>query len=243
MAQTLLAGCSFVDRLAYRLNQDDWHINAQRYQVLASPGTGNQALSARTIYEVTQNSYDQVVVLWTGINRLDFPVSEELNKTYPENKPNTWIARCQVGSMVWFHSGGMLGLGTTDDGATPEVLKKFFRNQYVGTTSGSKYLTELTLLSIISTQAVLEKMNIPYQMGFIYDTQRMFDNEVFEHCHGVMYKDTPLYDAVDWKKFTRFESPYEWAKREGRLEKDGYHPTRNAMIDWFRLAMNIDLQT
>jgi hypothetical protein len=243
MERTLLVGCSFLDRLNYRFNHDDYHVNAQKYNVLASCGSGNQALSARTIYEVTQNDYDQVVVLWTGINRLDFPVSEELNKTYPESKPDTWIAKCQVGSMIWFHSGGMLGSGTTDDSVIPELLKKFFRNQYVGTTSGSKYLTELSLLSIVSTQSVLEKMNIPYQMGFIYDAQRAFDNEVFEHCHGTMYKNTPLYNAVDWTKFTKFESPYDWAKRSHRLELDNYHPTRNAMIDWFKLAMNIDLQT
>ena len=242
MTKTLLVGCSFVDRLAYRLNDDDYHINAKRYQVLSSPGSGNQALSARTIHEVTQNSYDQVVVLWTGINRLDVPISEELNKTYPENKPGTWIARCNIGSMVWFHSGGILGSGTTDDSLTPEFLKKFFRNQYMGTTSGSKYLSELTLLSIVSTQAVLEKLKIPYQMGFIYDALRPFDNEVFEHCHGIICKDTPLYNAVDWTKFTRYESPYDWARRAGRLEHDNYHPTRNAMIEWFRLAMNIDLQ-
>lgn len=243
MSQTLLIGCSFVGRLTYRLNDDDYHINAKRHRVLSSPGSGNQALSARTIYEVSQNSYDQVVVLWTGINRLDVSISEELNKTYPENKPGTWIARCNIGSMVWVHSGGILGSGTTDDSLTPDFLKQFFRNQYMGTESGSKYLSELSLLSIISTQAVLDRANIPYQMGFIYDTQRSMPGEQQEHSHGTMYKDTPLYRAVDWSKFTRFESPHEWAKRTNRLEQDGYHPTRNAMIDWFKLAMNIDLQT
>ena len=243
MTQTLLVGCSFLERLTYRLSNDDYHINAKKHTVLASAGSGNQAIAARTIYEISQNKYDQVVVIWSGINRLDFPVSEELNRTYPENKPNAWISRCHVGSMVWFHSGGMLGSGTGNLTATPEVIKKFFQAQYLGTTSGSQYLTELTLLSIISTQAVLYKAKIPYQMGFIYDTQRSIPGAQEEHSHGIMYKDTPLYSAVDWTKFTRFDSPYEWAKRQGRLEPDQYHPTRNAMIDWFQLAMNIDLQT
>lgn len=242
MPRTLLVGCSFLARLTYRLSDDDYHINAQRYRVLASPGSGNQALAARTIYEVTQNNYDQVIVLWSGINRLDFPVSQELQKTFPHTKENSWIACCPVGSMAWYHSGGIIGTGT-ETSATPESLKQFFRTQYLGTESGSKYLTELSLLGIISTQAVLDKANIPYQMGFIYDTQRNIPGEQEEHSHGIMYKDTPLYGAVDWTKFTRFDSPYEWAKRAGRLEQDNYHPTRNAMIDWFRLAMNIDLQT
>ena len=243
MSKTLLVGCSFLARLTYRLNDDDYHVAAGKYHVLASPGSGNQALSARTIYELSQNKYDQVVVLWSGINRLDFPVSKELNHTYPKNRPGNWIARCHVGSMVWFHSGGILGLGTCDTTTVPQEIKNFFQTQYLGTESGSKYLSEITLLSILSTQAVLDKAKTSYQMGFIYDTQRSMPGEQEEHSHGIMYKDTPLYNSVDWTKFTRFESPYEWAKQASRLEQDGYHPTRNAMIDWFKLAMNIDLQT
>ncbi len=242
MARTLLVGCSFLARLTYRLSEDDYHVNAQKYNVLASPGSGNQALAARTIYEVSQNSYDQVVVLWSGINRLDFPISQELQKTYPSNSEELWTACCSVGSMAWYHSGGICGSGTGES-ATPEPLRQFFRTQYLGTTSGSKYLTELSLLGVLSTQTVLDKMKIPYQMGFIYDTQKSIPIETEEHSHGLMYRDTPLYSAVDWAKFTRFESPYEWAKRNKRLENDNYHPTRNAMVEWFKLAMDIDLQT
>lgn len=242
MEKTLLVGCSFLARLTYRLSDSDLHVNAKKYNVLASPGSGNQSIAANTIYEVSQNHYNRVMVLWSGINRLDFPVSAELNKTYPENKEGAWISRCSVGSMVWFHSGGMLGSGPGELSATPEPLKRFFQTQYLGTTSGSKYLTELTLLSILSTQAVLEKNKIPYQMGFIYDTQKSIPIETEEHSHGVMYKDTPLYNAVDWKKFTRFEAPYEWAKKNNTLESDNYHPTRNAMIEWLKLAADIDVQ-
>ena len=239
MTRTLLVGCSFLARLTYRLQDDDLHVNAHRYQILASSGSGNQALAARTIYQVARESYDQVVVLWSGINRLAFSISQELQKTYSTN--STWAACCPVGSMVWYHSGGMLGSGTEEHTA-PATLAKFFKTQYLGTSSGSLYLSELTLLNILSTQGVLEKLKIPYQMGFIYDTQRqLLDSQ--EHFHGVMDCNTPLYSAVDWTKFTRFEPPYEWAKQRKLLENDHYHPTRNAMIEWFRLAMNIDLQT
>lgn len=242
MSQILLVGCSFLSRLTYRLDDNDYHVNAQRYNVLASPGSGNQALAATTIYEISRQRYDQVVVVWSGINRIDFPISQELQKTFPPAAGNLYAACCPVGSMAWYHSGGIVGSGTGES-ATPEPLRQFFRTQYLGTESGSRYLTELSLLSILSTQAVLEKANVPYQMAFIYDTQRIIPGEQEEHSHGLMYKDTPLYNAVDWTKFTKFDSPYEWARAAGRLESDNYHPTRNAMIDWFRLAMDIDLQT
>jgi hypothetical protein len=242
MRKTLLVGCSFVDRLNYRLNNDDYHIDAKKYQVLSSPGSGNQAIAARTIYQLSQDTYDQVVVVWSGINRLDFPISQALQKTYPPVRDNLWPASCGAGSMAWYHSGGICGSGTGES-ATPEPLRQFFRTQYLGAESGSTYLTEMTLLSIISCQAVLEKLGVSYQMAFIYDTQRSIPQEIHEHCHGIMDATSPLYFMVNWKKFTRFDSPYEWAKQHNRLETDQYHPTRNAMIDWFRLAMNIDLQS
>jgi hypothetical protein len=36
-------------------------------------------------------------------------------------------------------------------------------------------------------------------------------------------------------------NPYEWAMRREQLEGDQYHPTRNAMIDWFREQMGVDI--
>jgi hypothetical protein len=242
MARTLLVGCSFLDRLNYRLNHDDYHINAKKYHVLASCGSGNQAIAARTIYQMSQDNYDHVIVVWSGINRLDFPISQELDRTYKPNTETNWVAKCGIGSMVWHHSTGMLG-HVTQRSATPEPLHQFFRTQYLGTEPGSRYLTDLSLLSIISTQAVLEKTTKSYQMAFIYDTQQSSLNDIEQQSHGAMDTTSPLYNMVDWKAFTRFESPYEWSKRSLRLESDNYHPTRNAMIDWFNLAMNIDLQT
>jgi hypothetical protein len=242
MSKTLLVGCSFLSRLTYRLDNNDYHINAKKYQVLSSPGSGNQAIAARTIYQLSQDTYDQVVVVWSGINRLDFPISQELQKTYPPDNEHSWSASCSVGSMVWYHSGGICGSGT-DKSGTPEPLRQFFCTQYLGTKSGSRYLTDLSLLNILSTQSVLEQIKIPYQMAFIYDTQRSTPGEQQEHSHGLIDQTSSLYPMINWQKFTRFEPPYEWAKRNKQLENDRYHPTRNAMIDWFKLAMNIDLQS
>lgn len=240
MTQTLLVGCSFLARLTYRLSKDDLHINAKNFKILASPGSGNQALAARTIYEVSQEHYDQVAVIWSGINRLDFPISVNLRATYPVNTGKNWTACCGIGSMDWFHSGGILGTGL--DVATPKPVQQWFRTQYLGTEPGSRYLTDLSLLAIASCQAVLAQQEIPYQMAFIYDTQRVTACEQQEHSLGLMDTESPLYNLINWRKFTTFESPYEWAKRQNLLENDNYHPTRNAMIDWFKHALHIDLQ-
>lgn len=241
MSQTLLVGCSYLSRLTYRLHDDDLHINGKKYKILASPGSGNQAISARVLYEVSQQTYDRVIVLWSGVNRLDFPVSDELNNTYPKNSSGNWVSRCPVGSAVWFHSGGILGTGPTEKSATPEALKQFFQTQYLGTTSGSKYLSELTLMSIATTQSVLDKMKIPYQMGFIYNAYKPAAKDPNEHTLGKLDRSSPLFRLIDWYSFTQYQPPYEWAKQNNKLEADHFHPTRNAMIEWFRLGFDIDL--
>ena len=241
MPATLLVGCSFLARLTYRMSDTDLAIDAKKYHVLASSGSGNQAIAARTIYQLSEHQYDHVIVLWSGINRVDFPISCDLHKTYPPNTKNQWTAYCSVGSMAWYHSGGILGTGTQNS-HTPKSIKKFFQTQYLGAAANSCYLTDLSLLSIISTQAVLDSRDQSYQMAFIYDTQRNTFNHEQEHSFGCMDTSSPLYNMINWKKFCRFEAPYEWAKMSGKLETDQLHPTRNAMIEWFRLAMNIDLQ-
>jgi hypothetical protein len=232
MSRTLLVGCSF---LAY-LNQDNVHlINSDKYTVLASHGSGNQAIAAQTIHEICRTPYDQVVVIWSGINRVDVPISADLSRHYHLHSKGN-LFQWQIGNMSWFHSGGILG----DTRNTPAVIRNFLRTQYLSEADQNQYLTELSLLSVVSTQAVLNQRNIPYQMGFIYDANST-EYDRFEQCHGTINQQTPLYHAVDWTKFTDYTPPYVWARDQNRLKQDGYHPTKDAMIDWFRLAMNIDL--
>jgi hypothetical protein len=235
MSRTLLVGCSFLDTL----NIDNGHpINSNKYTVLARPGAGNQSMAAQTIHEVCRKQYDQVVVIWSGINRVDVPISAQLGKHYQAHSKE-YLFQWQIGHMSWYNSGGMLGISVQDSSRTPKVIKNFLRSQYLIETDLNHYLTELSLLSIVSTQAVLNQHKIPYQMGFIYDVQST-KHDKFEHCHGTIDQQNPLYHAVDWTKFTDHTAPYAWARDQNRL-KDGYHPTRDAMIDWFRLVMNIDL--
>ena len=233
-----MIGCSFMSRLQAR-HAGDMGINAARYHVLASPGTGNQAIAARTMYHLAQEDYDRVVVLWSGINRIDFPVSEELQRTQHNNPEGDWVASCNIGSMAWYHSGGFLGTGVF--GAVPEPVQIFMRAQYLGSAPNSKYLSELTLMSIVNLQSLLKARGIEHQMAFIHNTTHGDVGRQQEHAHGILDRSSPLDKLVDWNKFNLDSNPYEWAMRREQLEGDQYHPTRNAMIDWFREQMGIDM--
>lgn len=229
--RTLIVGCSFVSRLTYRFDTD-LPVNAQKYHVIDNSGAGNTALAACVLQAVSEQKYERVIVLWTGVNRLDQPMSSNLGISN-----RSMIS--QTGNILWHHSGGKLGAGV-EVGAS-SVLKNIFYEQYLYAENNKQYLSDLTLMSIASVQGVLVKQGIPYQMGFIYNAYKPAAKDPNEHTLGKLDRSSPLFRLIDWYSFTQYQPPYEWAKQNNKLEADHFHPTRNAMIEWFRLGFDIDL--
>lgn len=229
--KTLIVGCSFVSRLNYRF-ETDLPVNGQKYQVLDNSGASNTALAACVLKAVSEQKYDQVIVLWSGVNRLDQQLSSSLGITNQS-------MLSQTGNIFWHHSGGKVGSGLS--AASPKVLKNILHEQYVHTEVNPTYLSELTLLSIASAQGVLVKQGIPYKMGFIYNAYKPDVKDPNEHSLGKLDRSSSFTNLIDWYSFTQHQPPYEWAKKHNKLESDQFHPTRNAMIEWFKLAFDIDL--
>lgn len=96
-------------------------------------------------------------------------------------------------------------------------------------------------MSIVNLQSLLRARGIDHQMAFIHNTTHGDVGRQQEHSHGILDRSSPLDKLVDWSKFNMDSNPYEWAKHREQLEGDQYHPTRNAMIDWFREQMGIDM--
>ena len=228
--KTLLVGCSFLDNLRKHLKE------SKQTHILSSAGSGNQAIAAQTIHQIAQQNYNQVVILWSGINRLDVSVPTELRQTW---KTSNWIASRDVGSATWYHSGGMLGSGTIDP--TPATIQKWFNQQYLGCNINSAYLNEITLQAIATTQAVLEQQKINYCMSFVYDVEQGGIGTEHEASHGVLNKKLPVAKLINWEKFVAKQAPYEWCKDRNWLDTDNYHPTAFGMLNWLREQMNIDI--
>lgn len=234
MSRTLIVGCSFVSRLTYRLRDTDLHINAQTYHILDNSGAGNSALAACVLKAISEHRYDQVVVLWSGVNRLDQPLSSPLGVS------NQSMVS-QTGPVYWHHSGGKLGSGVEVD--APSLLANIYHSQYLYAEENTQYLSELTLLNIVAVQGALVKQGIPYKMAFIYNAYKPNLKDPNEHTLGKLDRSSSLFRLIDWYAFTQYQPPYEWAKQHNKLESDNFHPTRNAMIEWFNLAFEIDLTT
>jgi len=236
MNKTLIVGCSFVHDLTH---QSDGIINRDHYHIKGSSGAGNQSIAARVVHECSLQPFEEVVVLWSGVNRLDFPIGFDLHDALPKDRDGYpvypyWLRNDQA---VWYHSGGYRLSGTSDP--CPKFFKEFFENQY--RSANPRYLSEMTLLSIVQTQSFLTAKNIPYKMSFIYDVDHGYTETHIEPGCGKLDRQSSLNSMVDWSKFTAQTPPFEYARNRQGLEPDNFHPRLDAMLDWFKTQLAIDL--
>jgi len=233
MSKTLIVGCSYIENL-------DIEQVSSRFVLCGSSGAGNQSIAARVAYECSCNNYDRVIVLWSGIFRLDFPVSLALHKTTPVSLDGKrkYEYFTEIGSAVWYHSGGWGLSGSSKD--SPWFFRNFCQAQYQGATP--RYLSELSLLGILQTQCFLNQQNIPYDMSFIYDVNQNYTDPNVEPGCGKLARESAYINLIDWTKFTPTIAPYEFAKTiDNGFEQDGFHPNFDTMNAWFKKYLNEDL--
>lgn len=254
MNLVLVAGCSFAGVVT---GQSDTaiNLNQKRFKFFDSSAAGNKAIAARIRYELLRDSYDHVIVLWSGINRIDMPVSSETHTKTPNNYKYISVME----DWVWYHSGGIAGSWQSDD-VCPAAIKSQFRQEYLHQTARSA--TDTTLLAIIETQDLLETHKINYTMSFIYDIHQSYDDTVdkvtntkyrtigfdrwplwlsLEHCLGKVDATSGLYNMVNWDKFNNTTPPFEYCAKRDLQQIDKFHPTPVGMIEWFKTQLSIDL--
>lgn len=233
----LIVGCSFCSTLGEQ-KAGQWQLHPD-IKVASTSGTGNQAIAARVLYECSLKRYKQVIVFWSGINRLDTVITRALHETYPGaaiGRP-AYSFCTPLLDTVWYHSGGKAGSWTWDD-TCPSDIKQIFKTQYLGATA--KYLSQISLESIVSVQSFLNSRNIDYKMTFIYNITRI--DYKHEHCFGQVDITTPAYSQVDWDAIQTTQTVYDWAiTNPSRIEDDQFHPTRTAMKEWIMDNFKLDI--
>jgi hypothetical protein len=224
MPKTLIVGCSYVHQLKFY--QD---INTEQFDLFGSPGAGNQAIAARALHQINTVDYDEVLVLWSGVNRLDMPVSQDLHRV--EN----YKFFDMVDTTIWYHSGGIGCSGQSPE--APKIIKKYFDAAYF--VSSNQSLSHLTLNNIFSVQQRLQVKQIPYRMAFIYDINDQ-SRQQHEVSHGFLDPICNLYSHINWQPFV-IDSPYNWARSKKQLKEDNYYPTEAAFLQWFKEQLDVDL--
>ena len=217
----LLAGCSFTDnpyfpRYAFgdRVHRTDLSI------ISARGGAGNYYIAASIIEHLPV--IDRVFVLWTGLSRIDLAVPAELKLQVED-----FYHQETVGDTVWLMSGGFGGMWSLDDSGLPKHYSAYLKDQYVS--CNWEYLSSKSLLQIATCLSLLEKKQIEYTFGFIYDI--FANNEDQASLGGAVSRNNPILDLIPWDKCIP-STPYEFCKTRNLLSSDNFHPSEQGYQQW-----------
>jgi len=238
--RTLIVGCSFVEMFSLyceinRNNTFHWdtvfgRINTDQYDIWGAAGSGNRAIAARVLDCVSREQYKKVIVVWSGVNRLDACVSYEWDQVHNSNYNYTTT----LGTTVYYHCGGLLGVY---DPLPPPILE-YFKAQVKS--FDQRFLTDNTLQSVISTQSILNSMNIDYDMSWMYDPFADYSDTDIEPGCGSLDTSSNLFDLVNWDKINQ-NWAREWCLSRNMMYPDGFHWSWEGGRQWFRQVLDEDI--
>jgi hypothetical protein len=202
---------------------------------LAEAGAGNQYIAdsvMRHIIENPKTQYDYVLVMWSGVSRLDYltgiedPDWLELFNRYGFYRR---VDSCPD-KLGYIFSGGQLGTWFRNP-----VAETMFREMYK--VSSPLSLATINVMEMLKLQAFLKSKGIRYKfMSYVNywgtgeDLSRNGDFGV-----GAFPEVERLLTDMDWSNwlFTRGRNGiYELARDTDNFQPDGFHPAEATQRGW-----------
>jgi hypothetical protein len=220
----LVNGCSF------SRGPVSWpyHLKCQNIVNLAQAGAGNTYIHESTIAELAQRSYDFVVIMWTGIHRVDLKVSNieyfaksKYTSQY-QHRQNDWPEKIitPVNDQDYVEKNWVFGCGHINNDL---VLKqsKIFDGVYQHI--GHLQFVESLLIKMVSMQNTLKKMKIPYLFTFYAD----YETELKTNSN--------LYSLLDSTRIYNTQNIDVITKTNKWFDTDSAHPGLLAHKTWANL--------
>ena len=242
----LISGCSFTQWPEYpggpnicwpKYLQDlnpDWSIDN-----ISEPAAGNQYIADSVINRVLDQRPDHVLVMWSGVSRLDYLTSLEdpaWRTLYDSYGFYRRVENCPE-KLGYIFSGGQMGTWYGND-----VAHKMFYEMYK--VSSELSLASINLMEMVKLQNFLENKGIPYNfmsyVNYWSDKDRISPNGDF----GV-YKFPELKKLIGEINFDRWiftnsdrDGIYEMAKATKDFQSDGFHPGEQTYRSWADFVNN-----
>lgn len=221
----LVSGCSFTASRWWVMPL----VNNGVIKNLAVPAAGNKYI-ANSIIAEDIDSYDFVIVMWSGITRLDALVEDV---SYYDNYPY----KKTIDKKSGYICGGQRLGGWKDDAKYYSLVGPLFEEQFK--TMSDENLATLSLLEIIKLQNFLKVNNKKY----IFCTYINYWNQTKDWIprggdFGVNTIPglTKYVNQIDFSNWVFSDSNkngyYEIAKEHEFFEKDGWHPNIRAGLLW-----------
>ena len=198
---------------------------------LAQAGAGNTYIHETTVAELAQRSYNFVAIMWTGIHRVDFKVSDIdrfANSTYTSRYQmlqNDWAEKViePINDQDYVEKNWVFGCGHINK-ETAMTKTQMFDSVY-------RHLDESEfvynfLVKVISLQSLLKQMNIPYVFTFYQD----YINQLHQH--------SALYQLLDQRYIYNEQNISQIMQSNNWYDVDGLHPGPRAHQVWATLIDN-----
>jgi len=216
--KTLILGDSFTDTWS-----NNWHgILFDDYDIYAKGGVDNSWISRTGIHLLSERTYDNVFVMFTGINRTSIPLpTDTIPEDYYFNFPITQYRN----GLHLIQSGG--SCGTWDESKTlDKSIKDIFKKQY--SSDNLEFFTHLSMYDVIAFLSFLEARNIKHKYTFIYDVFKKGDRN--EHCLGVC-RNLDYWELLNKQNYIPLP-PYQYGRDNDCLDEDGFHLTKDGQAKW-----------
>jgi len=238
----LISGCSFTQWPDYpggpnscwprylQKIQPNWQIKS-----LAEAGAGNQYICDSVIRELSENNHDMVLVMWSGVSRLDYLTSLEDDAWEKLFNSYGFFRRLPNNKLGWIFSGGQLGTWFKNT-----VAHKMFYEMYK--VSSKLSLAYINLMEIVKLQNYLESKKIPYKFMSYVNYWTNGDHISPNGDFGVYdFPDLqPIINQIDFSKWIFLDDSkntiYDLAKANNDFQEDRFHPGAQTHQQWAELV-------
>jgi hypothetical protein len=189
---------------------------------LAQAAAGNFYIHNTTISEIVQRSYDLVIIMWSGLERIDVQVEDislfkqTVYTSYSQSKLNDWPEKIvyPINDQDYVEKNWVFG-GANQDKYLHSIKFADTQYRYVGLDQN----IQQSLIHMISLQSILKQMNIPYLFTFY----RNYIPSLEEHF---------LFRQLDTSNIYTDQNIHDIANKHNSFQQDGQHPGTTAHKMW-----------
>lgn len=247
--KVLISGCSFTHwpeepgsekNICWPTYLQERHPNWTIRNV-AEPGAGNLYIAnsvAKALID-DPDTYDLVLIMWSGMTRIDFLTDLSNTAWKPLFESYGFYRRVEHLSdkLGYVFSGGQIGPWMRST-----AVSGLFREMYK--VSNSISLAHGSLMEIVKTQELLKSKGIPYKFMSYVNYWSSLNNVSPNGDFGLLSRSElrPLVDAIDFTPWIFADQEktciYELAKRNEDYHGDRFHPGVITHRQWANLMMD-----
>ena len=240
----LISGCSFTQWPEYpggpnmcwpKFLQEfnpDWTITN-----VSEPAAGNQYIADSVIRSILNQRPDHVLVMWSGVSRLDYLTSLEdsaWERMFDSYGFYRRVEHCP-NKLGYIFSGGQMGTWYKND-----VAHRMFYEMYK--VSSELSLATINLMEMVKLQNFLQNKRIPYHF-MSYVNYWTHGSDISPNGDFGVLRYPELRDLIGEIDFDRWifsndqrDGIYEMASSTQDFQEDGFHPGSKTYRAWAHLV-------